>query len=322
METEENGGSAELSMESAVSAMVEPDPAPPEDSNEGSPAVEAVDDSAPPEEAASVDSEDVEQAEPVEADDAPPAIEPPAFWPEAEKAKFKTLPPETQAFLAKRESERDSFVQRKANEAAQIAQAAQQERANYAGLVGQGQMLLQQLIQGEFGNIDWTALSQQNPAKYVELQEAFKQRQGQLNAVMAENQRLQQMQQAQAQQNIQQVLAAQSDALAKADPIFADPDKGAKERQEIAGWLKQLGAQDMTLNMILDHALVVGLRKGMLYDRAQKAAASKRTQPVPQVQRPGTVPSKSERTAANRDAQIKRLERSGDIRDAVSLLLG
>ena len=47
------------------------------------------------------------------------SIKPPVSWSNEEKERFKTLPLETQKYIAQRESERDSFVTQKANKIAQ-----------------------------------------------------------------------------------------------------------------------------------------------------------------------------------------------------------
>lgn len=44
----------------------------------------------------------------------------PISWPASEKERFKSLPPEVQKFISKREQERDSFLSSKANEVAEI----------------------------------------------------------------------------------------------------------------------------------------------------------------------------------------------------------
>lgn len=49
----------------------------------------------------------------------------PISWPAAEKERFKTLPPEVQKFISKREADREKYVSTKANEAANIGRQYQ-----------------------------------------------------------------------------------------------------------------------------------------------------------------------------------------------------
>ena len=54
-----------------------------------------------------------------------PAIAPPQFWDAKQKELFAKLPKEAQETVLSLEKQRDAFVSRKANEAAQVARAAQ-----------------------------------------------------------------------------------------------------------------------------------------------------------------------------------------------------
>lgn len=49
----------------------------------------------------------------------------PMSWPAAEKERFKTLPPEVQKFISKREADRERYVSSKANEAANVSRQYQ-----------------------------------------------------------------------------------------------------------------------------------------------------------------------------------------------------
>src|SRR5437764_1181432 len=81
---------------------------------------------------------------------AEPLIEPPRSWTKDEKERFKTLPRETQEYLAERETERDREIRRSQNEAAEKLkglsakeQAVEQARQQYEAalpqlLLGQG----------------------------------------------------------------------------------------------------------------------------------------------------------------------------------------
>jgi hypothetical protein len=58
-----------------------------------------------------------------------PAIDPPVSWKAEEKERFKTLPRATQKYLAERERERDTFVSRTQQEAAEHRKAVDAERS-------------------------------------------------------------------------------------------------------------------------------------------------------------------------------------------------
>src|SRR3569833_3175336 len=59
-----------------------------------------------------LDADDLPDGEP-DSDEAGPAIAPPVSWTAEEKAKFQALPRDVQETLARRESERERFIQSK-----------------------------------------------------------------------------------------------------------------------------------------------------------------------------------------------------------------
>src|SRR5437588_12045861 len=75
-------------------------------------AAPAADDAAPQAEAPG----ETQEAEPPEQQ---PPLEPPRSWTKDEKERFKSLPRETQEYLANREQERDREIRRSQNEAAE-----------------------------------------------------------------------------------------------------------------------------------------------------------------------------------------------------------
>lgn len=83
---------------------------------------EAEDEQAPADAPEDTDEEDEQQA----AEEAQPM---PPSWPEAEAEQWSALPPETQAYLAKREGEREAAVNAKFQDAANVRKAAEAVQA-------------------------------------------------------------------------------------------------------------------------------------------------------------------------------------------------
>lgn len=310
-----------ISLDSAVGLLTgtpdEREDAPPEarQPEDDIPDQPAEGDPAPTDEAASGE-DDAGQDEPEP--EAAPAIAPPASWTAEEKERFKQLPPETQAYLAQRESQREQFVSQKANEAALEKQAAAAERQQYQqGLESLGAML-QQAMQDDFAGIDWTALAQQDPADYVAKRAAFEQRQAQLAAVAQEHQRLEAIRQQEEGRQTAESLAREKEALVKALPEMADPAKAAAKVAAFKGYLGGLGFSDAEINSLSDHRALLLIDKAMKWEAAQTARAQAK-KPVPQVQRPGAgSPTKP---AANTATLIKSFERSRSPEAAAALLL-
>lgn len=101
---------------------------------------------------ANLEGDDGEEGEPEQ-----PAIAPPQFWDAKQKELFAKLPKEAQEAVIALEKQRDAFVSRKANEAAQVARAAQakqeqlsQHIEKLSGFVSEVETELT-----EYGKIDW-----------------------------------------------------------------------------------------------------------------------------------------------------------------------
>ena len=245
---------------------------------------------------------------------------------------FRTLPPEAQAVIARRESERDKAFSQKAQEIAQHRQALeatfgeiQTERASYA-------QNLQQLLfvaapeAQRFANVDWQRLATENPADYVRMSAERDALRGRIGAIQGELQRVQaQAQQGQAQQFVQ-LRQVEQQKLVEAIPAFGDPEAGPKLASDMRAWLRGKGFSDAEIGQAVDSRLLVVAHLAMQADRAADArrqAETKRTPAAPQsVQPPGAGRQRSDTQAGQRRAQkMAALQKSGSEKDAISYLL-
>jgi len=179
-----------------------------------------------------------------EADDLPP-IEAPVSWDAEAKETFKNLPREAQEIVAKREAEREKFVQSKSQEAARAKQEAEQAA-------------IQQLAQVEAGYAHhFQQLAEQlqpqrpNPALLQHDPQAFYAQQADYEAKVAQQQQLQQQaqtyaQQAQlrAQQIAQSEQAEQHRIIVENFPEYADPSTGPELQRQLTAVAKELGYPD------------------------------------------------------------------------------
>lgn len=253
----------------------------------------------------------------------PPAIDPPPSWPQDEAERFRQLPAETQAYLAKRESEREAAVTAKANDYAQAAQRVQAQEQQYGALLAQTAETLHALTADEFAGIDWDRLAQENPGEYVAMQHRWTTRQQQLAAVRQEHERIGQIQQARTQQAVRHYMADQRAKLVEADPLFRDPATARAESTRIKEFLSSAGFSPHEIGGLTDHRHVLLVKKAMAYDAAQKARSEKTAKAVPPVQavqKPGIPAGKAGQAKAQREALFTRLERTGDLSVAAALL--
>jgi hypothetical protein len=210
----------------------------------------------------------------------------------------------------------ETAEQRKAAEAE--ANKARQERMQYAQGLQQAQTLLQAQLH-EQSQIDWAKLLETDPVEYMKQDRITRERQAQLQRVHWEQQQLQsRFHQEQAEQ-MQAFLQTQQQELLAKLPDWKDETKAKSGREAIKTYLKEQGFTDQELGSIADHRAVVLSHKAMLYDQmmAKARTAAKKVSQLPQrVEKAGSGQSNplDARTTA-----MKRLERSGSLRDAATV---
>jgi hypothetical protein len=244
---------------------------------------------------------------------------------------FAQLPPEAQAVIARRESERDKAFSQKAQEIAEHRKALeatfseiQSERQSYA-------QNLQQLLfvaapeAQKFAEVDWQRLASEQPAEYVRLTAERDALRARVGGIQQEIQRVNaQAAQHQAQQ-FAVVRQAEQQRLVEAMPDFGDAEKGPKLAGDMRQWLQKQGFSDQEIGQVIDHRVILVAAKAMQADRAasaRQAADAKRNTAAPTVQPPGAARQRGDTQVAQRRQQkMAQLRRSGSEKDAISLLM-
>ena len=253
-----------------------------------------------------------------------PPIEPPRSWKAEEKERFKSLPRETQAYLAEREQERDRALNRSQNEAAEKLkgltakeQAVEQARQQYESALPQLLNTLQQQQAGEFSDIktmaDVERLAREDWPRYLQWDVAQKK----IAAVQQEMLGAQQRQQQEKQQKFSEFATRQDDLFKERVPDMSDPAKAAKLQSAAMTVLKDLGFEEAELAAswngekdlsLRDHRLQLLIRDATLWRDAQAKAVNAAKKPVPPVQRPGAATVKN----AGAHAEIQNLSKQLD----------
>lgn len=188
--------------------------------------------------------------------------------------------------------------QRKALQAEreQFQQTARQQ-AEYVGNLAQA---AQAELMQEYQSIDWSALSRDDPARYVSLQHEFQQRNAKVQGLAQRAQQLQQHHAEQAQQSRVKALAEEDARLSELIPDWADSAAKNKGKAELASWLTKLGVPQKALESLESASLIAALRKGMLFEQQAEAKhiAEKKVRLAPKLVKPGQSTDK-----ATRDAQ-------------------
>jgi hypothetical protein len=307
-----NGQASQAAPEAEQTTEPREQPPPPV---EQEPALEA--DTAPAQEGGEIEAQ-------VEAAELPP-IDAPRSWSADAREHFRSLPRETQEFLAERESQQERSYHQRQREVAEQTKAleakvgeAERARAYYEQ---QLPMLMQALQEaqsnGEFADIksveDMMRLAREDWPRYVQW-DAHR------NKMERVHQEVQVAQARQLQEFTQRWQNYSTDEDAKfieKSPDLRDRAVLTKATDGAIEMLKDLGFTDDNLDQLWngrasitlrDHRLQLIVRDALRYREAQRAARRVSAEPRPPVQRPGVAPLKGDAV----QAQIQQLSRLAD----------
>jgi hypothetical protein len=215
---------------------------------------------------------------------------------------------------------------RKTQEIAETRKAVEAERqkieeaARLRDTYAQRLSVIEQMLsQGEKAE-DLAALKETDPIGYAVRVAEQTEREKQLAAVRAEQQRIAQQQQSEQQERLQAHLQAESVKLQEAIPEIADPVKGQAIKTDIRNYAKKLGFTDQELAQVYDSRAVTAIYKAMQYDKltAGKSDAVKKVTQAPRMMRPGTSTPEARESQEGKKLR-EQLKRSGNKNDAARL---
>ncbi len=307
--------------------------APEEEAAEGEEQIEAEAEGGAPEADAErhEDGEDKEEA----AEEAQPADVPlPASWPAEQAETWKALPPDTQAFIAEREGQRDAAVNAKFQEAANVRRAAEARSTEAQATIQQAMQahdLALSLIQPQqppFSMLDPNS-SDYDPDGYHLARARYDQSVQYLNGVQAQRQQLAaQEQELASQAEAQRFLAinqATAPAFVRNVPEVSDQ---AKAPEVLKGLMEYAVSQGAPAEIFQTPTTALEwhvLWKAQQYDRLQEAKAKVQAEPKPKPKaqppvRPGVTTPRSAVQQQKRKAAMDRLSETGSIQDGAAAL--
>ena len=208
--------------------------------------------------------------------------------------------------------------QRKAVEAErQAIEQSKQLRDAYAERL----KMVEQFIASQNQAEDLDSLKDTDPIGYAVKVAEMSQREKQLAAVRAEQQRLAQEQQAEYAQQMQQRVAEEAQRLATLIPEYADPEKGAALRKSVYETAKsKLGFSDEELSQVYDsrYALTLFYASKYLELQNSKPQVTKKVAEAPKIMKAGVAKAKSSEAEAIKKEKA-RLRSSGRVADAAAL---
>lgn len=203
--------------------------------------------------------------------------------------------------------------ERKAVEAErQRIEEARYLRDQYAERLQVIEQMLNQ--QPETENLDY--LKETDPIGYAVKVAELSQREKQLAQVRAEQARIAEQQQREQQEQLGQVVQAESRKLAEVIPDYADPQKGETLRRELREFGLKAGFSDQELANVYDSRAVLTLYKAMQYDKLQSAKPSitKKVNEAPKVIKSGVS---QPRDSSDEMKKLKaRAKQTGRVADA------
>lgn len=219
------------------------------------------------------------------------------------------LQAQREAFERERNTQLEQ-AQARAMEAAALAEAAEKQ------------------LKAEMDGIDWSELYNEDPARYAAEKARAQDRQAQIDrakqGVREQFAKFQQEQAEKQREHAEHLLAREREALLTALPDWRDQEKAKAEMSELRSYLQDVGYQDREIDSAVDHRAILLARKAMLFDRNAKQASDVVAKKVVRVGKkplkPGSRPSKQETKRQRIEPLRKKLRKSGDWRDAVSLL--
>lgn len=197
------------------------------------------------------------------------------------------------------------------------AELVRTERQQYSQLLGS---LQAQLQQNAAPQIDLDRLYNEDPIEWVRQKELARDAEKVHAAIQSEQQRLSHIQAQEQYQSMQAHLAQQQDAMLKAIPEWANPDKAKAEKTLLIEWGQKLGFSSDELKNIFDHRAVVALRKAALYDQmmTKRSNIKPAVNNGPKPAKPGAAGRMDNTTDARRSQQ--RLAKTGRVNDAASAI--
>ena len=212
---------------------------------------------------------------------------------------------------------------RKTQELAQQRKTIEQQQAELAQRDAIYSQLLPKMeaqLKGELANEpDWNALYEDDPVGYVREKQLWDEKKEKLNAVNAEQQRLQQEALVKQQQQIAQFVEYGNQKLLEIIPEWQNPEVATKEKLAISEYaVNTLGYTPEEIQQVYDYRALLGLRNAWLNSKTVEATKKKPTQKAPaRVARPGTT--NRPKTAAPVKKAKQRLAKTGKIQDAAKV---
>jgi len=210
----------------------------------------------------------------------------------------------------------EDLQQKYNSEMAQI-QAERQQYTEY----------LNQIVENSMGgldkyaNLDWDRLKESDPIEYVTKREEYREAQEKIQAMRNEQATAQHRQAEESKQLHSHMVMEEHQKLVSAVPEWGEPEKQKELATDVRKYALSQGFSEEELSSLVDHRSVLVLMKAAKFDAMDNAnIKSKKLKNKPKVIRSGSGKTKGENSKSKRAAKMKRLQGSGNVDDAASIL--
>ena len=198
--------------------------------------------------------------------------------------------------------------------------AVQQERQQYISALSQ---VIEHSVAGldAYQNIDWETLKNEDPIDYLTKKEEQSAMQNQVAYNMQQRDQVALAQKQQQAQRREHFRLSEQHRLVEALPEWSDSDTRTQLTNDMREYAINNGFTEQDLSGLIDHRYFLTLMKAQKYDALQKSdVKAKKVKNKPKVVRAGSPRGKKATDKKQRTVKMKRLQNTGHVDDAASIL--
>jgi hypothetical protein len=175
----------------------------------------------------------------------------------------------------------------------------------------------------QFANIDWERLKTEDREEYLTKRDDYRQAQEQIEQLKGKAGEAQQQQQKEMQVQHQQVLQEEHAKMVSILPEWNDPNTQKAIAKTVSEFALSKGYTQEELSQLVDHRSILVLMQAKAYEdmtRKQHEIRAKKVKNKPTVIKTKAKRTKGEASVSRRKEKMKRLQTTGHVDDAASLL--
>ena len=173
----------------------------------------------------------------------------------------------------------------------------------------------------EFEKVNWTELKETDPFEYMTKREEYREAKEKVQEAQQAQMITLQKQQEEQKQEYTKLVQNEHRKLVDKVPEWGDPSSQKSIASKLRGYALDQEFTAEELDALIDHRSLVVLRKAMLYDELKSSnPKGKKVKNKPRVVRAGTPQTKGDKRKGKRSVAMKRLQETGHVDDAASIL--